>query len=289
MSSTLIAIIAALALGHVLPALATMRRFTWFDAWLEWLGKQAPTRAIMEKPLGLLLTVALPALLVGALAHVLSHWLWGFPGFLFAVAVLSYALGPRDLEHDVEQVLQAESAETARQAAGLIGGTRASDAFDAAGLVETTFEAALQRWFAVLLAFVVLGPGGAMLYRLCARQRSSANARWASAASGLKAILEWPAAQMMTLSLALVADFDHVLETWREWHRDGLGLDHGFLHAAARVSVHCELAEERADGNMPLGESPTLFALRDAMSLIWRILLVWLALMALIVLAGWVG
>lgn len=288
MSSTLLAIVTALALSHLLPAIAGMRKFEWFDAWLHWLGQQAPTRALLEKPIGQLLTVALPALLVGTLAHALSHLAWGFPGFLFATAVLAYTLGPRDLDHDVEQVLQAENTDGARQAASSIG-AHADDTLAPASLVETTFEAALQRWFTVLLAFIVLGPGGAVLYRLCARQRASADARWADAASPLKAMLEWPAAQLMTLSLALVADFDHVLEAWREWHRDGASLDHGFLLAAARVSVNCELAEERADGELHIGESPALLALRDAMSLIWRILLVWLALMALIVLAGWVG
>jgi AmpE protein len=35
-----------------------------------------------------------------------------------------------------------------------------------------------------------------------------------------------------------------------------------------------------------LGELPEL---RDAMSLVWRILLLWLAVLALFVVAGWVG
>ena len=52
-----------------------------------------------------------------------------------------------------------------------------------------------------------------------------------------------------------------------------------------------ELAEEiedyRSEGLVPvMGE---LVELRDAMSLVWRMLLLWLALLALLVIAGWVS
>jgi AmpE protein len=113
-------------------------------------------------------------------------------------------------------------------------------------------------------------------------------------------------AQLMTLSLALVGNFDTVLGAWRENGGATFQLQTRFLGAAARASVKCELAEEAADyaddiGNadvgegglppappplLPVGEMPEL---RDAMSLVWRILLVWLAVLALFVIAGWVN
>ena len=60
----------------------------------------------------------------------------------------------------------------------------------------------------------------------------------------------------------------------------------------ARVSVDCELAEEQdesyaVDAVPPA--SPALPALKDAMSLAWRILVLWLAVLALFVLAGYVN
>ena len=75
--------------------------------------------------------------------------------------------------------------------------------------------------------------------------------------------------------------------------------DHRYLAAAARASVRSELAEEAfdaAEGDFeaasvaiiatPLGGLPEL---RDAMSLVWRILLLWLAVLAVFVIGGWVG
>ena len=100
----------------------------------------------------------------------------------------------------------------------------------------------------------------------------------------------------MTLSLALVGNFDSVLGVWRDAGGAELQLDHAHLGAAARASVRCEMAEETQElieegatpGNawVQLGELPEL---RDAMSLVWRILLLWLAILALFVVAGWVS
>jgi AmpE protein len=44
-----------------------------------------------------------------------------------------------------------------------------------------------------------------------------------------------------------------------------------------------------AAGGTLVASAPELPELRDAMSLAWRVLLVWLAVLALFVVAGWVG
>ena len=102
----------------------------------------------------------------------------------------------------------------------------------------------------------------------------------------------------MTLALALVGNFDSVLGAWRSAGGASFGLDHRFLVAAGRASVRSELAEE-SDGfrsvAVPMvddGVHPgaaDLPELRDAMSLVWRCLLVWLAALALFVIAGFVS
>ena len=115
-------------------------------------------------------------------------------------------------------------------------------------------------------------------------------------ARSLLALLDWPVAQLMTFSLALVANFDTVVGAWKDAGGAQLRRGSAFLDAAARASVRSEIAEETRDwideGDAPaaawarLGDLPEL---RDAMSLVWRILLLWLAVLALFVIAGWVG
>ena len=170
---------------------------------------------------------------------------------------------------------------------------------EGAALVEAVFRNALQRWFGVLFWFCLLGPFGALLYRLSVQAaQQDAGALPPDTLQGariLLAVLEWPVAQLVTLSLALVGNFDSVAGAWREPGAFGL---HGALLAnAARASVRCEIAEEVADyteSGIPastalveaFGELPEL---RDAISLAWRVLVLWLALIALVVIAGWVG
>ena len=156
----------------------------------------------------------------------------------------------------------------------------------------------------MLFWFLLLGPFGALLYRLvalCARRRGAHAACRKTAARrahGCWRVLDWPVAQLMTLALALVGNFDSVLGAWKDNGGASFELDTGFLAAAARASVRSELAEEAMDDVdagvdrrrrrrwcSTLGELPEL---RDAMSLVWRILLLWLAVLALFVIAGWV-
>jgi AmpE protein len=104
------------------------------------------------------------------------------------------------------------------------------------------------------------------------------------------ALLNWPVAHLMTFGLALAANFDSVLAAWRDWHaHGGRGLDIGFLGAAARASVTSELAEEDAYAIDGPAQAPALLELRDAMSLVWRVLLLWLAVLAVFVVAGFVN
>lgn len=93
----------------------------------------------------------------------------------------------------------------------------------------------------------------------------------------------------MVFAMALVSDFDAVIGAWREWHRSPTRspwtFESGFLGAVARASVDADVAagdEGETDTANPVLE------LTDTRRLLLRILLVWLAVMAVIVLLSWV-
>ncbi len=302
MSATLIAVIFALVLGHLAPGFAaSVRRHDGFGLWLRWLDVRFGDPSFWRGRYGFALALLPPLLLVGALQFLLHAPLAGVLGLLFAVAALFYAWGPRDLDVDVSAVVDAEDAVARRAAAARLGATSASAISEPAAMVEAVFANALRRWFGVLFWFLLFGAVGGVLYRLAALMAEGAYAEAlpVSTREGARrffALLNWPVAQVMTLSLALVGNFDSVLGVWRDAGGAGLQLDHAHLGAAARASVRCEIAEETRElieeGATPgsawtqLGELPEL---RDAMSLVWRILLLWLALLALFVVAGWVS
>ncbi len=314
MSVTLIAVIVALVIGHLAPALAaSVRQYGWYRDWLRWLSERLPGGGFWHGRWGIAVALVPPLLAVGLFQIALDEPLFGLAGLAFGIAVLFYAWGPRDLDIDTDAIANAPDAASRRAAAAHLWPDGDMPAqLDGAALVGAVFRNALHRWFGVLFWFLVLGgPVGALLYRLVvvSAQGEAAQALPAENRAGarwLLSLLDWPVAQLMSLSLALVGNFDAVLTAWREAGGASFRLDARFLDASARASVKCELAEEAAElaeenggidtgeGGLPpavpaiaaLGELPEL---RDSMSLVWRSLLVWLAVLALFVIAGWVS
>lgn len=298
MAATLFAVVLALLIGHGLPSLTGLRNFTWLRAWGVWLQARLGDGRLWSGAWALLPLVGLPVLAVIVVQTGLADgWLFGLFGFVFAVAVLFYSWGPRDLDIDVERIVEATDSADRRQAAAALWPDHAEPSLNGPALIEAVFRGALRRWFGVLLWFLLLGPAGALLYRLTAVLAEDTlaepiNPAVRAAAVDLVQVLDWPAALLMTLGMALAANFDSVYRAWQDWLADGWRLDAGFLAAAARASVACELAQDAADeetGDADSAAPPALPELRDAMSLVWRILLLWLAVLALFVLAGWVG
>ena len=300
MAATLLAVIVALAIGHLAPDIAAgLRRYDWFAGWLRWLNAQFPEGSFWRGRYGIALALVLPLLVVGLLQVALDKPVWGFVGLLFDIAVLFYCWGPRDLDLDVAAVLDAPDAVARRNAAARLGLVGDAAKLDGPALVEAVFRNALRRWFGVLFWFCVLGPFGALLYRLSVlAAEQDADVMPPDTLQGARfwlSLLEWPVTQLIALGLALVGNFDSVLAAWRE---DGaFGLHGNVLNTAARASVRSEIAEEVADyteSGVPastalaeaFGELPEL---RDAMSMVWRILVLWLAVIALFVIAGWVS
>lgn len=305
MSVTLIAAVVALVLGHLAPALAaSVRHYGWYADWLRWLDARFPADSLWHGRWGIALALVPPLLAVGLFQAALDEPLYGVAGLLFGIAVLFYTWGPRDLDLDVDAIANAGDQHARRDAAASLWPDGSAPSLDGPSLVGAVFRNALRRWFGVLFWFLLFGPLGALLYRLAALSAEGEAARslpseTAAGARALLSILDWPVAQLMTLALALVGNFDTVLGAWRESGGASFGLDSRFLTAAARASVSGELADEAADGP---DETAALHApgsaaaavadmpeLRDAMSLVWRSLLVWLAVLALFVIAGFVG
>ena len=302
MSLTLIAVVIALALGHVAPSLAASARdYGWYRRWLRWLDLRFPADGFWRGHWSSVLALLPPLLVVVIFQAALDKPLLGLAGLLFAIAALFYCWGPRDLDLDVEAIVVATDPASRRDAAAKLAQPGVPPTLDAPSLVEAVFRNAQRRWFGVLFWFLLLGPFGAVLYRLsalaCEEDAADLPPTTRAGARSLLAVLDWPVAQLMTLALALVGDFDTVVGAWKDNGGATLQFDAPFLAVAGRASVRIELADEAMDyaddgivapGVLvaAMGELPEL---RDAMSLVWRILLLWLAVLALFVIAGWVG
>jgi AmpE protein len=314
MSAALVAVVLSLVLDHLAPAAQRLRQHDRVAALLRDALAALGAQPSLAGRWGWLPAVVLPLLALAALQWLLSGWLYGLPGFLLQLAVLFLCWGPRDLDLDVEALASAPDAESRRHALAELSEGCVDCATSGTPLVHTVFRQGLSRWFGVLFWFLLLGAFGALMYRLAqlaAREREAAPEGQRELLRQFAPLLDWAPAQLMCLALALAAHFDAVLAAWRDWHagrgEGWLVLDLGFLDVAARASVREELIEDALDEGLPLPPDVELAAadaatvgaaaipdgalreLRDAMSLVWRVLLVWLSVLALFVLAGYVG
>jgi len=289
MAIVLVATVLVLFATHAMPASAHWRDFTWLRRWQEQVGSPGGELT------GLIICIGAPVLACALVQYVLRGTWLGLTSLVFAIIVLFYCWGPRDLERDVEAVDKAPDSD--RRAAALqalrADATQPPLEFTTEKVVEATFLAALRRWFGVLLWFALLGPAGALLYRLTQvlagpdfAATQSAGQR--AAAEQAARILDWLPAHLIVLALALASDFDAVFKVWRDYHaahgKGFFSFDLGFLNATARASVAADVA---AEGDESHAARAPLVALDDAMVLVRRVLIVWLTVIALIVLGGW--
>jgi AmpE protein len=290
MAIVFIAILLVFLAAQALPSLARWRDFDWLARWHEQVGRSA------GDTFGPLLSVGIPVLVCALIQVGLHGRVLGLFALAFATVVLFYCWGPRDLERDVEAIDKAPDSDQRLAAAQALRADLGGPALplESAALVEATFLAALRRWFGVLFWFVVLGPAGALLYRLVQQLAfapalaDSVPVAQRDALQRAARMLDWLPAHLMALALALASNFDAVFKTWHDYHAargDGYyNLDPGFLNAIARASVAADVA---AEDESPHAVRIPLVALDDAMVLVRRVLVVWLTIIAVIVLAGW--
>lgn len=289
MAVSLLTALIALGLVHVMPQLAHWRGDGGFRRWVAQLGDTGgPARVAV--------TLAVPVVLC-----LLAIWLISLlPGadvlrLIFSLVVLVYCFGPHAFEADLEAILKASDQPAREAAAQALSDDGEPVTWHAVALGEATAYAALRRRFGVLLWFFLLGPAGALLYRLAQTlgrdQSLRVDPQARASAHAFANMADWLPAQLMVFTLALVGHWDAVIGAWKRWHQQQSPNSWyvegpGFLGAAARADVQVDIeagdgyAEERCD---PISE---LIRLRGALL---RALLAWLSVVAVIVLAGWMS
>ena len=289
---TIIEILLALGLCHFIRELGRFRKREWLTTWVDFSNDAFGKLPLWQDALGFLVIIAIPLLGLLLINHVLTLALGSTGSFLLALVVLIYSFGPRDLDTDVAEIVEAEDDEQRGKAMERVLRKPVPEGTEEAraAAVEAVFREALRRWFGVIFWFAVLGIIGAFLYRMVdwlVNENHNLTEDQRGLFTRLLQIMDWPAAQLMTLSLAIATDFDSVFTAWKRYHDDqGHGLfegDNGFLLAAARSIVLTGHAAR--DGFADQIEGP-LICLQQAMDLTWRILGVWLTVLAVLLLIG---
>ena len=299
----LIAILISLGIDKAFATWQGVRRFEWFLEFANAIRFQL--KAIANGSLGVLLTVGLPVLLVALVDYLLGrvHPVLAFP---FGVAVLWYCLGPKNLDDQVQAYIDARESgdiEAAqRSAADILHQQIPSQNFQLnQAVTESILIQGNERVMAVLFWFGVLGPLGAALYRLSALLKNFTGkehpaSEFAQAARRLHAILDWIPARLVAVGYAVSGSFVDAIGNWRgsekseKWEESSMQV----LLASGMGALHLDaesLREAPQDNGAPgaTDVSAEVTHIKAAQALVWRTLVAWVVIIALMTLAGRVG
>jgi AmpE protein len=289
---TIISILVAFALCHFIRELGQLRRFEWLKTATRYFNEKCANVPGWSGVVGFLFYFGAPLLLIWAANVLLVAALGTLGAFLLAIAVLIYTFGPHDLDTDIDSIIHADDDQAQAEALeALLGAEPPGEGKDReAHAVEFVFRESLQRWFGTIFWFAILGIYGALVYRLADRL-TEGDLKLEPEQYGLfmrlRQILDWPVAQLMTLALAIATDFDSVYRTWKQYHdtqhQDPFAGNNAFLLMSAREIVLAGRAAR--DGYADQLDGP-LASLKQAMDLVWRILGVWLTVLALLLLVN---
>ena len=299
------AILLALLIEQAHPLSVDNPVFAGLRHWARLVRRNLDTGQAVHGWVAWALAVGAPALLAA-----LVYWaLWHFStvlSFVWLVVALYVTLGFRQFSHHFTEIRQALEEGNDAQARGKLAEWLHVDtaSLPRAELLRQVIEqsvlAAHRHVFGVLACFVVfwllgLGPAGAVFYRMAeyvsrnwkARADGSRSAAIQRAGSrGWDWVDHFPA-RATALGFAVVGNFEEAVASWRgESERFAPGSD-GVVLAATSGAINVRLhgQDDPAEDAVSTRPEPQLAHLASAVGLVWRSVVLWMLLLALLTLA----
>jgi AmpE protein len=261
----------------------------------SWFHKSTKTclKIVDYPPLRLLLAVGLPCLLLVILLSLVHSWLFGLFSLCIFVAVLLFSLGRGDFSENLRSYLSSwthGNLEAAYQKAQSIGDFKQGDnCEDYVALHEHMRKAYLyegfERWFAVIFWFLLLGPVGALGYRLSYMSARSDEFGDDEKQLALRFVhyLDWIPARLLSLTFSLTGNFvGGFNQCWQSvWDNQPVGelIEQSALAAISSSSEKSVYPEDKEHFIEYAREE--LLALQGLIS---RSVICWLAIIAVLVL-----
>jgi membrane protein required for beta-lactamase induction len=194
-----------------------LRHWYWFKRYERWLSLR-----LSHWPLVLLFVCNIlpPLIIVGIINCLLQKILFGIPQFIFSVVIILYCLGPENLWAQTYRCIQAlhredlKSATEELQTSFRVTHIEHSQSFHKK-FIHAIFLAAHQRIFAVLFWFVILGPAGAVLYRMVDSYRTQSVSHLHAIATRVAEWMDWISIRLFTFLFALGGHFTKVFSHWK--------------------------------------------------------------------------
>lgn len=293
---TMTSIVICLLLEMLTSHLTQYRQYHWADSYAGRIKHFFKGTSTWGSPWGVVFVLLLPLLVVVFLQSVLSGFLLGFFGLLFSILVLSYCLRYQPIDADIDKISLALENRDIASATYLAREFMGQQPDTEKDLVKQVCNALLvnvnERLFAVVLWFVLLGPMGALLYRLSwfYSQRSTvAEGGFKASMARLHTILNWLPARLLPMGYAVAGSFDDAVRGWKEVHAQGMtdmeSLNNAIISHTGCSALHLGRYVQSTD--KPGFVELEVKAIQASHSLIMRAMLAWGIVIALMTLAGW--
>lgn len=292
-------LLAVLAIEEYRSSAGPKRLIGQVERYGEWLGKRfnggQPYQGLFAWGMGALL----PAVAVGVIAALLA-WAADILGWLWAGAALYFCLGFKASHKHASRIsvaLRTGDLDAAKEELKAMrpGSAEALSECDIAKLaLEEMLRAGLARLLGVIFWFVLLGPFGAVLYRLTHVLHDYWHAHiperdeFLGYVDRLRQLLDWLPVRAAAFSFAIAGNFQGAMECWRNQAWQWWERNEGVLLAAGAGAIGVKLGGaiplpngsiERAELGAGAQADPEY--LEGATALIWRVTLFWLAILFL--------
>lgn len=283
---TLISILVALALEYILGALDHLRNWSWFDQWLAWLEQRSGERHFWDGPGGVLVTLGLPlaglTLLGYALADASVIFVFALGTFIFL-----YSLGS-DLNSQLDRytaALHADDDNTIALVEEQLQVPNVAGQNAAERVLRSVLIRSHEQLFGVVFWFIVLGMAGGLLFAMSLRLRQrvgDATTVYADAARRLHSLLSWPSSRAAALGFALAGSLVDAVDGWHTAEDGSLEATDPVLCAVGLSSLSLGKSGAGEGDNTAIASQ-----IEEAQALINRTLLVWLAVLGIMIIGGW--
>lgn len=252
-----------------------------------------------------ILGALLPALGIGLTYYFLLQ-IHDVLGYLFGILVLYFILCFSRFDEHANQIAKAlldSDVGLARQILSDWSGLETSR-FNQTEIARVSIETMLKRahygLFAPIFWFAILGPGGAVLYRLSHLIKLEWRPFEDSAFNrfSLQAFqwLDWLPARFTAACFAVVGDFEDAIFCWRTQSQSWPDNAEGFLLASGAGALGVKLGEPlpyqdslQYRPELGLGDEADADYLQSVTGLIWRVLILMVGLLCLLTFASWLG
>ena len=295
----------------------------WLRRWADWVASHVDGGTKSQAWLAWALLIGVPASLAIVIHWVLAYFLGWFFAVAWNVALLYVTLGFRQFSHHFTGIRDALNDGDEPLARQLLADWQQVEVNElprneiVRHVIEHSVLSAHRHVFGVffsyaLLSIVGLGPVGAVVYRIAefakrywsqtstlATNPPQEHHNWTS--TSLQEVvtdswhaIDWIPARATAMGFAIMGSFEDAMDGWRH-HAEKFPNDNdGVILAATAGAINVQLGGAALQPELPgssstPGRAPELAHFAQVVGLVWRTVVMWLVLVALLSLANLLG